>query len=349
MGLRFAVKDNIDVAGTVSGAGNPDWRAGAVPPVASAPCVAALLDAGASVIGKTVSDELAFSLEGRNAWDGIPVNPACPDRLPGGSSSGSAVAVAGGLADFALGTDTGGSVRVPASFCGVYGFRPTHGRVSVDGVLPLAPSYDTVGWFARDPAVLRRVGSVLLGTGEAGRVERLVWAGDAFDLLNADAAGSLRAAAVRLGVADEVSVFGGEQALFLESYRVVQGGEIWQGFGDWITQARPRFAPDIAARFADAAGIGAGEVVAMIEARARIAARVRAMVAPGTGLIVPSAPGAAVRLDAAPDEIGAFYGKALPLTSIAGHAGLPQVVFSRGCNARRVSARIVDRRVGRRR
>ena len=162
-GLTFAVKDNIDTLGSVTGAGNPAWRAAHRPAVRSAECVTRLLAAGATMVGKTLSDELAFSLEGRNAWDGTPVNPAVPGALPGGSSSGSASVVAAGLVDFALGTDTGGSVRVPASFCGVYGFRPTHGRVSLDGVVPLAASYDTVGWLARSGAVLARVGAVLLG------------------------------------------------------------------------------------------------------------------------------------------------------------------------------------------
>ena len=103
-----------------------------------------------------MTDELAFSLEGRNVHYPDLINPICPDRLPGGSSSGSAVAVAAGQTDFALGTDTGGSVRVPANFLGLFGFRPSHGALSLDGVVPFAPSYDTVGWLARDAALLAR-------------------------------------------------------------------------------------------------------------------------------------------------------------------------------------------------
>ena len=135
---------------TVTGAGNPDWAARQKPAATSAPAVERLLRAGATLVGKTMTDELGFSLEGENAHYGTPVNPRCPDRLPGGSSSGSAVAVAAGLADLGLGTDTGGSVRVPASFCGLYGCRPSHGRVPLEGVVPFAPSYDTVGLVARD-------------------------------------------------------------------------------------------------------------------------------------------------------------------------------------------------------
>jgi len=166
-GLTFVVKDLIDVAGHVTGAGNPDWAARQSPATRSAPVVERLLRAGAMLVGKTVTDELAFSLEGENAHYGTPINPQAPDHLPGGSSSGSAVAVAAGLADLGLGTDTGGSVRVPASFCGLFGWRPTHGRLSMEGVVPFAPGYDTVGLLARDAACLRRAARCLLGAVES--------------------------------------------------------------------------------------------------------------------------------------------------------------------------------------
>ena len=161
-GLRFAAKDNFDVEGFRSCGGNPDWLRTHGPAPSTAPALQALLDAGAELAGKTQMDELAYSINGENHFYGTPINPRNPDRIPGGSSSGSAVAVAAGLVDFAMGTDTAGSVRLPASFCGVYGFRPTHGAVSIEGCMPLAPSYDTVGWFSRDPATLERVGRVLL-------------------------------------------------------------------------------------------------------------------------------------------------------------------------------------------
>ena len=161
-GLRFAVKDVIDVTGWKTGCGNPTWRDSHPPAVANAVCVEQLLCAGARCVGKTICDELAFSLLGENHFYGTPLNPRAPDRVPGGSSSGSASAVACGLVDFALGTDTGGSTRVPASNCGVWGFRPSHGFVSVAGVNPLAPSFDTVGVLARNADVLANVGLVLL-------------------------------------------------------------------------------------------------------------------------------------------------------------------------------------------
>ena len=160
-GLTFAVKDLIDVAGWPTGGGNPDWaRANAVPQ-RHAWVVQTLLAAGASIIGKTITDEVSLGILGENPHDGTPVNPRAPERVPGGSSSGSAAAVAGGLCDFALGTDSGGSVRVPASFCGLFGIRPTHGRIDFSGITVQSPGSDTCGWLARDGATFARVGAAL--------------------------------------------------------------------------------------------------------------------------------------------------------------------------------------------
>src|SRR5712671_3391861 len=160
--LCFAVKDLIDVAGHPTGCGNPTWLATHPPASVSAVCVEQLLAAGAQCEGKTITDELAFSLLGENHFYGTPLNPSAPDRVPGGSSSGSASAVACGLVDFALGTDTGGSVRVPASNCGIWGWRPSHGLISVAGVMPFSPTLDTVGVFARSAETLQRIARALL-------------------------------------------------------------------------------------------------------------------------------------------------------------------------------------------
>ena len=162
-GLTFAVKDLIDIGGYKTGCGNPNWRYTHPPATVNAVCVEQLLAAGARCVGKTVTDELAFSLLGENHFYGTPLNPKAPDRVPGGSSSGSASAVARGLVDFALGTDTGGSVRVPASNCGTWGLRPSHGFISVAGVNPFAPTFDTVGILASSAVVLAHAASVLLG------------------------------------------------------------------------------------------------------------------------------------------------------------------------------------------
>ena len=171
--LSFAAKDLFDVAGYPTGGGNPIVLAMSGIKTRTAPTVQKLLDAGARFVGKTVTDELAFSMNGNNAHFGAPVNGGAPLRITGGSSSGSASAVSSGLCDFALGTDTGGSVRAPANHCGLYGLRPTHGRVSLEGALDLAPSFDTCGWFARDIGTFARVADVLLGADAPALPERV--------------------------------------------------------------------------------------------------------------------------------------------------------------------------------
>ncbi|XP_030944215.1 outer envelope protein 64, mitochondrial isoform X2 [Quercus lobata] len=180
--LTFAIKDIFDVKDYVTGFGSRDWERTHEVSEKTAVAVTALLKNGATCVGKTVMDELAFGITGENRHYGTPTNPQMPSCIPGGSSSGSAVAVAAGLVDFALGTDTIGCVRIPASFCGILGFRPSHGAVSMIGVLRNSQSLDTVGCFARDPSILHRVGHVLLklNSVEPRRARRLIFADDLF-------------------------------------------------------------------------------------------------------------------------------------------------------------------------
>lgn len=329
-GVTFAVKDLIDVVGHVTSGGNPDWLRTHGAAARSAPAIEQLLAAGARLSGKTVTDELAFSLEGVNAHYGTPPNPASQHRIPGGSSSGSASAVATGQVDFALGTDTGGSVRVPASFCGLFGFRPTHDAIPLAGVIRFSPSYDTIGWFARDIATLASVGDALLPRGLPSPIRELVVIKDAFALADVSVAGTLRKTCEALGATDEVTLFEGNEHDWLECYRVLQGAEIWRELGPWITEFRPKFGDDIAPRFADTASITATDVARWSPMRAAFTERVRAKLAGGVALVIPTAPCIALRKDATGDEIGAFYQKALTLTSIAGHAGLPEVTLPVG-------------------
>jgi amidase len=192
-GLSFAAKDLFDVAGVPTGGGNHDWARANPIPTRHAWAVQTLLDAGATLVGKTITDEVSLGILGENAFDGTPLNSAAPDRVPGGSSSGSAAAVAARLCDTALGTDTGGSVRVPASFCGLYGIRPTHGRLNLAGMLPQAPSSDTTGWFARDAAAFARVSGALLGEAPATTLPHtLLIAVDAFGFADPGVAGALQ-------------------------------------------------------------------------------------------------------------------------------------------------------------
>ena len=338
-GTTFVAKDLYDVAGYPTGAGNPQWEATHPVPTTTSSAVTRLLEAGATLIGKSHTDELAYSLSGTNVHYGTPVNSAAPGCVPGGSSSGSASAVAGGLCDFALGSDTGGSVRVPASFCGIVGLRPTHGRVAADGVVPLAPSFDAVGWFANSGAVLLQVGRVLLDTDfdETAHLAatKLVLAEDLLALVPDEVAtvveAAARAAATRLDLPlERRSLADGDIASWADCFRTLQRGEAWACHGDWITATRPSFGPGIAQRFADASRVTADEVAAARRRRVEIRDRVARSTTGGVVLALPPAQGPAYRIDLEGPAKEAVRAGALALTCTAGLAGTPQVTVRGG-------------------
>jgi amidase len=324
-GLRFAVKDLIDVAGATTGGGNPDWLATHGPAPRHAPCVARLLAAGASVDGKTITDELAYSLEGVNAHYGTPLNPRWPQALPGGSSSGSASAVASADVDFALGTDTGGSVRVPAAFCGLWGIRPTYDVVSLEGVLPFAPRFDTVGWFARTGEMLARVADGLLdGTPAVEAPSPLVHCKEAFEARAANEPDDAQRLRDLCPTRDEIEVFAGERSRWLHVYQQLQDDSIAASLSAWIDANAPRFGADIAARFARLKTHDAAEVERCRVMREAYAQRIERIV--GDALIVlPTTPRSLLGKQERPETIDAFYRDALTMNTIAAFAGLPQV------------------------
>jgi amidase len=332
-GLRFAVKDLIDVAGVVTGGGNPDWLASQRAAHGNARCVDRLLAAGATLDGKTITDELAYSLEGENHHYGTPLNPRWPHALPGGSSSGSASAVAAGEVDFALGTDTGGSVRVPAAFCGLWGMRPSHGAISLDGVLPFAPCFDTIGWFARSVDVLAAVGEVLLPADSARVPERptcLVRIGDAFAALarnEPDDASRLGALAESLGAATSRDVFDGDAARWLACYQHVQDLEIDATLGDWIRSTQPRFGPSIATRFARLETLDKRQAMQWRALQSELHGALDQLFDDNVVLLMPTTPVALLSKDASHDAIGCFYHDALIINSLATIAGLPQITL----------------------
>lgn len=334
-GSTFAVKDFFDVSGAPTAAGSPDWLASHPVPEKSASAVDKLLAAGARLVGKTHTDELAWSLNGENHHYGTPTNPAAPGRIPGGSSSGSAAATAGGLVDFAIGSDTGGSVRLPASYCGVIGLRPTHARIAIDGAVPLAPSYDTVGWFARDPALFATVGSVLFGgLADAPSPGRLLVAGDLFDAageaVGAALAPALRLATERLGAAEDVVVAEGRLAEWRNAFRLIQSEEAWAAHGTWIERVKPDFGPGVRERFAAAARLDAGEVAAARQVRAEARRRMDAILGEDTILVLPTAAGIAPLRNTPGEELEAFRARSLELLCPAGHAGVPQISLPLG-------------------
>ena len=342
-GLRFAVKDTIDVAGFKTGCGNPTWRDSHPAAVVHAVCVEQLLHAGARCVGKTISDELAFSLLGENHFYGTPLNAQAPDRVPGGSSSGSASAVACGLVDFALGTDTGGSTRVPASNCGIWGFRPSHDFISVAGVNPLAPSFDTVGILAPNAEVLARVALILLAAAapvSSSKPTAIHLIREAFDLADADVQESLSEPLQRLReifgdavresslqglVADDA---GHNFATWVDSFCVIQWAEIESCLGAWIASARPEFGPEIAASFQLMKQLDRQRVAGSLQRREQYFQSLHAFLGPDDLLCIPTTPVLAPRKGDPPRRSSSgtsYYPRTLSLTSLAGMCRLPQV------------------------
>lgn len=320
-GLRVAVKDNFDIAGQVTGGGNPEWAAAQQPAIGTARIVKQLLDLSVSITGKTQMDELAYSLMGQNARYGTPVNPAAPDRMPGGSSSGSASAVAAGLADVGLGTDTGGSVRIPASFCGLWGWRPTHGLFSADGLLPLAHSYDVPGFFTRDGETMWRVATALRPGDPQNDLDPRS-PEDLWDVVDPATATALDA--WRVGPRDALFDTSMMSAL-LDTFRICQGAEVADQFGDWIREANPDFGPGIRERFHAAIAMSPETRTNARLRRAAISEYVRGALGTTSVVILPTAPGPAPLLTTTGAEMEAYRNAALTILSIAGHAGLPQV------------------------
>lgn len=329
-GLAFGVKDLFDIKGEVTGFGNPDWARTHPPATAHAAVVAALLEQGARITAKTATVELAFGLEGRNIWYGTPVNPAAPDRLPGGSSSGSASLVASGGVDFALGSDTGGSVRIPASYCGLFGIRPSHGAISLFGAAPLAPSFDTPGWFTREADLLHRIGAVLLPespplTGPFFVVNE-AWANAEAPVREAlapvrDAIGRSLGGLLGLDLAPE-----GLDAL-ADARRVLQGREAWASLGGWIESVKPELGPVIAARFAAGAAITAAQANAARKFRRRFQQRIDTLLAHGAVLIVPTSPCPAPPRDVEAARTEAVRTATQRVGAISPLAGIPEVTL----------------------
>ena len=293
-GLSFAVKDLFDVAGLPTGGGNHDWAKANPIPTRHAWAVQTLLDAGADCVGKTITDEVSLGILGENAFDGTPTNAAAPDRVAGGSSSGSAAAVAAGLCDTALGTDTGGSVRVPSSFCGLYGIRPTHGRIDVTGMLPQAPSSDTTGWFARDARTFAKVSTVMLGEAPGALPTRLIVAVDAFGFADPEVAEALRPMVERLGriiggVREEIMAPQG-LSVWAKAQRTLQPVEAWATFQPWVESANPRMAFSVAAGLLNGAQMPAADRQWAALMRQEARARLRYLLPPGTILCLPTTP-----------------------------------------------------------
>jgi amidase len=293
-GLTFAAKDLFDVAGHPTGGGNHDWPTGRPIPKRNAWAVQRLLDGGATLIGKTITDEVSLGILGDSAFDGTPVNVNAPGRVPGGSSSGSAAAVAAGLCDTALGTDTGGSVRVPSSFCGLYGIRPTHGRLPLDGMMPQAPTSDTTGWFARDAATFARVSSHLLDEAIPRDLPtRLLVTTDTFAFAEDSVAEALAPLVDRLadliGAREEALLAPQGLSVWARAQRTIQPREAYETFRDWL-DTNPRMAFGVARGLIQGAAVTDAELGWANQMRREARGRLKARLPPGTILWRPTTP-----------------------------------------------------------
>ncbi|MFP3124914.1 amidase [Ectobacillus funiculus] len=331
-GLSFAVKDVFAIQGYTNGAGNPDWLRTHMPAAQHAPTIERLLKHGAKLKGTVQTDELMYSLNGENFHYGTPVNPKAVDRIPGGSSSGSAVAVAAGLVDFALGTDTGGSVRIPSSYCGIYGFRPTHDAVLVDGVIPLAKSFDTVGWMAKNPELLLEIAHILIDDqGAEGQFHNIFWAEEAWGVLNTNDKEALLAFQPALeeimSHSEWIKISEEGLAEWANTFRILQGLEIWSEHGEWIRRENPSFGPGIAERFQWTSTLKKSESLPQYELREKIRQSMSNLLGEAGLLVIPTAPGAAPLLKLQGEKAEQYRAKTMQLSCIAGLAGLPQITL----------------------
>lgn len=334
-GLTFAAKDLFDVQGLVTGCGNPDWAATHTAAERSAAAVEALLNAGATLVGKTITDEISLGLLGINRFYGTPLNSRAPERVPGGSSSGSASAVAGGACDVALGTDSGGSVRVPASFCGLFGLRPTLGRIDARGMMVQSPTFDTVGYFTRDPVTFAKIGAVLLGEPIVPELPaEIIVATDAFALADEvvrDALGPVVDRCRQVAHVTQTSIAtGGDLLDWARWQRVLQRHEFRATFRDWIDRVNPRFSAEVAGAFADEGQASAETLDLATRFRVEAKARIDALLDGRKVLCVPTSPILPIERNARLSVMRAAVHRIVDLTGLAGLTSLPQVNIPAG-------------------
>ena len=330
-GLTFAAKDLFDVAGYPTGGGQPFVLAMSGIKTKHADAVQKLLDAGARFVGKVVTDELAFSMNGNNAHFGAPINGGAPDRISGGSSSGSAAAVSNRLADIALGTDTGGSVRAPASHCGLYGIRPTHGRVSLRGCLDLSPSLDTCGWFARDAQTFARAADVLAGADAQplpARI-RLLAPTDVWGLLQPEPLAALAPVRARiesmLGAAAPVQAALDDFDAMYWNFRYIQGREAWTTDGPLIERFNPPLGPGVAERFAWSRAVTDAQVAQATTFRQRFRQHLAQLLGTDGVLLMPTMPDVAPLRSDSEASLEDYRNRAIRMLCIAGLSGFPQI------------------------
>ncbi|WP_027935118.1 amidase [Amycolatopsis thermoflava] len=323
-GVPVAVKDVIDVRGLPTTAGSRQF-AGHVA-AADADCVRRLRAAGAIVLGKTATHEIAFGPTGDRAANGPARNPYDPRRMTGGSSSGSAAAVAAGVVPLALGTDTGGSVRIPAACCGIVGLKPTHGALSTQGVLPLAPSLDTVGPLARTTADVRLLWTVLSGTEHRRTAPRAAWLPP--DTIHPTAPEVTDTVRERLPDLDEVVVLQAES--LRAAYAAIQGSEAYAVHAERLADRPDLFGDEVRDRLRAGGEVRGWECVRARELRDRVRGEVLDLLREHGILALPTTPLPAPPIDARTSDVGDVRAALLSLTSPWSVLGLPALSVPAG-------------------
>ena len=330
--LKFLVKDMCHIKGLKTSCGNPDFFNKCIPAKEHAPFLKGILNAGASLNGITICDEFFYSLIGENGHYGTPTNFNAPSCVPGGSSSGSAAALTTDLYDFSIGSDTGGSVRIPASFCGLIGMRPTHNRINTKGVYPMAPSFDTIGWFANNPEIFQKVGNVLLNNIERSNVDfkQYVVAEDLLELCDAEVQSNFNNYInVNITNINKTRLSTSSKAIIADNFRILQGAEVKENIIPWIEKNKPNISPEIRSRIDMASKITDIEVNRALIFRKTLIDEIEKSLPEGTIAVFPTSPFSAPKSGQDDESLGSFRKRLMELTSIAGMTSRPQITIPR--------------------
>jgi len=330
--LNFVLKDMCDVKNFKTSCGNPDFFKKCDFANDYAPFLKDLLNEGPVLKGITVCDEFFYSLIGENGHYGTPTNLNAPSCVPGGSSSGSAAALTTDLYDFSIGSDTGGSVRIPASFCGLIGMRPTHNRINTKGVYPMAPSFDTVGWFANNPEIFQKVGNVLLNNIERSNVDfkQYVVAEDLLELCDAEVQSNFNNYInVNIPNINKTRLSTNTKAIIADNFRILQGAEVKANIIPWIEKNKPNISPEIRSRIDMASKITDVEVNRALIFRKTLIDEIEKSLPEGTIAVFPTSPFSAPKSGQDDESLGSFRKRLMELTSIAGMTSRPQITIPR--------------------
>jgi len=330
-GKQFVFKDLFDVEGYKTGAGNPQWLATHACASGTSPLISALLNSGAECVGRVQTDELAYSLNGQNIHYGTPVNPVAPDCIPGGSSSGSAVTVANKECDFSIGTDTGGSVRVPASYCGLYGLRPTLGALDLSACFELSKSFDTAGIFSRDLPLLRQVWRVLSDSQTDSKSASKVYLDNqCAEVMSEERLARLVSwcdkAQVELVCGDLLNDRGWHLNEMSLLFRTIQGHDIIEKHDLWLEQHGESLDPAILERVKWSRTITDADYQQALAKQAKLKSLITTHLKENSLLwIIPTTPSGPPALTMSGDELAVYRTQLMGLTSIAGLSGFPQL------------------------